>query len=96
MATIDIRRAHSFDKTTAKQKAETLARGMEEKLGLAWKWAGDEIHFNAPSGMAKGTNGKVIVGEKEVHVAVDLPFMLKAMKGKIESKITEKLGEVLA
>ncbi|MBK8262528.1 MAG: polyhydroxyalkanoic acid system family protein [Nannocystis sp.] len=96
MATIDISRPHNFDKQTAKAKAEALAKGMQEKLGIEWRWAGDEIVFNAPSGMAKGTNGKVVVLDKEVQVAVDLPFMLRAMKGKISDKITEKLGEVLA
>ncbi|MCB9565896.1 MAG: polyhydroxyalkanoic acid system family protein [Myxococcales bacterium] len=96
MATIDIRRPHSFDKETAKSKAESLAKSMQEKLGLQWSWQGDAIAFNAPSGMAKGTTGKVAVSEREVHVAVDLPFLLRAAKGKVESKITEKLDEILA
>jgi putative polyhydroxyalkanoate system protein len=92
MATIDISKAHTLSLDDAKQRAEELAKGMESKLGLAWKWEGDTIHFNAPSGAAKGTTGTVAVSSKEIRVAVDLPFMLRVMKGTIEDKIKEKLA----
>jgi putative polyhydroxyalkanoate system protein len=91
MATIDIARAHTLPLESARQKAEELAKGMESKLGLSWKWEGNTIHFDAPSGAAKGTKGTVAVNEREVRVAVDLPFMLRVMKGTIEEKIQEKL-----
>lgn len=94
MATIDISKAHSLSIDDAKKKAEDLAKGMESKLGLAWKWEGNTIHFNAPSGAAKGTTGTVAVSDKEVRVAVDLPFMLRVMKGTIEDKIKEKLAQL--
>ena len=93
---IDIRRPHSFDKATAREKAESLADGMKEKLGLVWDWKGDVIEFKAPSGMAKGTKGTVAVSDKEVHVAVFLPLLLRAAKGTVESKITEKLDKILS
>jgi putative polyhydroxyalkanoate system protein len=60
-----------------------------------WKWEGDVIVFDAPSGAAKGTKGKVSVANSEVRVEVDLPFMLRMLKGTIESKIEEKLGQLL-
>jgi putative polyhydroxyalkanoate system protein len=95
MATIEISRSHSLPKEEAKQKAEELAKSMETKLGLAWKWVGDNVEFHAPSGAAKGTKGVVRVLEKAVEVSVDLPFMLKMMKGTIEEKIQEKLRAIL-
>jgi len=94
--TIDIRRPHSFDKETARAKAESLADGMKEKLGLVWAWKGDAIEFNAPSGMAKGTKGAVAVSDKEVHVTVFMPLLLRAAKGTVERKITEKLDKILS
>jgi putative polyhydroxyalkanoate system protein len=94
MATIDISKAHSLQIDDAKKKAEDLAKGMEQKLGLSWKWEGNTIHFNAPNGAAKGTTGTVAVTDKEVRVAVDLPFMLRVMKGTIEDKIKEKLAQI--
>jgi putative polyhydroxyalkanoate system protein len=95
MATIDISKAHTLSKDDAKKKAEELAKSMEEKLGIVWRWDGDSIRFEAPSGAAKGTKGEVAVTDKEVRVAIDLPFMLKMMKGTIESKVHDKLNQVL-
>jgi putative polyhydroxyalkanoate system protein len=95
MATIDIRRAHTLDKDEARKRAEQLAKGLEEKLGIRWRWEGDQIHFDAPSGAAKGTSGKVSVDTSAVRVEVDLPFLLKAIKGTVESKINSKLDQLV-
>src|SRR3954466_13059162 len=95
MATIDIKRPHTLDKDEAKRRAEALAKGLETKLGLRWKWDGDLIRFDAPSGAAKGATGVVSVDTQQVRVEVDLPFLLRAVKGTIESKINKKLDELL-
>jgi putative polyhydroxyalkanoate system protein len=95
MATIDIRRAHALDKDEAKRRAEALAKGMEEKLGIRWHWEGNQIRFDAPSGAAKGATGTVHVNPSDVRVEVDLPFLLRAVKGTVESKITQKLDDLL-
>ncbi|WP_437327445.1 polyhydroxyalkanoic acid system family protein [Sorangium sp. So ce381] len=95
MATIDIRRQHALTKDEARKRAEELARGMEDKLGIQWRWDGDVIRFDAPGGAAKGTKGLVRVEASAVHVEIDLPFLLKAMKGMVESKVNDKLDAVL-
>lgn len=95
MATIDIRRAHSLSDADARVKAEELARTMEQKLGLSWAWKGDAIEFEAASGPAKGTKGKVSLPPGEVRVEIDLPFLLKAMKSMIEDKVKTKLDSSL-
>ena len=95
MATIDITRGHSLPLDDAKKKAEELAKGMADKFGIVWKWEGNTIRFDAPSGAAKGTKGEVAVTEKDVRVAIDLPFMLKMMKGTIEGKVREKLDALV-
>jgi len=95
MATIDISRPHALTKEEAKNRAEELAKSMQEKLGIVWSWVGDAIEFKAPSGAAKGAEGKVRVSDRDVRVEVDLPFMLKMMKGTIESRIQEKLKALL-
>jgi putative polyhydroxyalkanoate system protein len=95
MATIDISKAHSLPLAEAKSKAEELAKGMQSRLGLDYKWEGDTIHFNAPSGTAKGTKGEVAVTDKTVRVIVDLPFLLRVMKGTIEEKINDQLKKLL-
>ncbi len=91
MATIDIRRSHTLSLEDARKKAEDIAKAMETKLGIAWKWDGDTIHFDAKSGAAKGTTGVLTVTQKDVRVEIDLPFLLRVMKGTIEDKVKEKL-----
>jgi putative polyhydroxyalkanoate system protein len=95
MATVDIRRSHSLSKDEAKKRAEDLARELETKLGLQWRWEGDHIRFEAPSGAAKGTTGSVEVTDSIVRVQVDLPFLLRVLRGKVESKVNEKLDKLL-
>jgi putative polyhydroxyalkanoate system protein len=94
MATIDITRSHGLAKDAARSQAEELAKSLETKFNLAWKWVGDTIHFDAPSGPAKGTKGEVHVADNSVRVAIDLPFLLKAFKGTIEEKVNEKLAKM--
>lgn len=95
MATIDIRRSHTLGIEVAKTRAETLAKGMESKLGIRWKWAGDQIKFDAPSGAAKGATGSVSVDDANVRVEIDLPFLLRAVKGTIESRVNDELNKLM-
>lgn len=96
MATIDIRRNHSLTPDQLRARAEELAKAMEEKLGIRWRWDGDQqIKFDAPSGAAKGTTGVVNLSPSSVHVAIDLPFLLRALKGSVESRVNQKLDDVI-
>ncbi len=94
MATIDITRKHGLAKDAARTHAEGLAKSLESKFNLTWKWVGDAIHFEAPSGPAKGTKGEVHVQDASIRVAIDLPFLLRAFKGTIEEKVNEKLAKM--
>ena len=91
MATIEMEKKHTLGKEEARKKAEELADKMKEKLGIEWAWSGDRINFEAKSGAAKGSKGHVNVSDSAIRVEVDLPFMLRPLKGMVESKIKEKL-----
>jgi putative polyhydroxyalkanoate system protein len=95
MATIDVNRKHSLPKDEAKKRAEDLAKSMQQKLDLEWRWDGDRIVFEAPRGAAKGTKGSVDVTESNVRVQIDLPFMMRVLKGTVEAKVNEKLAQLL-
>ena len=95
MATIDVRRNHALSKDEAKRRAEDLAKTMQQKLDLEWRWEGDRIVFEAPRGAAKGTKGTVDVSDKDVRVQIDLPLLMRVMKGTVESKVSEKLSQLL-
>lgn len=95
MATIDISRSHSLGLDAAKQRAEQLANDLKERMGIQWRWEGDTIRFSADGGPAKGTTGSVAVATSQVRIEIDLPFLLKAMKGTIAAKVEDKLGKLL-
>jgi putative polyhydroxyalkanoate system protein len=95
MAIIDVRRNHSLPKDEAKKRAEDLARSMQQKLELEWRWEGDRIVFEAPRGAAKGTKGSVEVTGSDVRVQIDLPFLMRVLKGTVEAKVNEKLAQLL-
>ena len=96
MATIDVKRSHNKSMDEMKKRAETLARKMEEKFSIQWKWDGDHIQFDTPSGAAKGTKGQVVVKETSVQVQIDLPFLLRAFKGKIGDKVEQYVKEAVS
>jgi putative polyhydroxyalkanoate system protein len=95
MATIDIRRAHTVGMDDAKAKAEQLAKEMKAKFDLDWSWEGDKIRFKSERGVAKGTSGQVTVTPAEVRVEIDLPLLLRALKGTISSRVNETLDTLL-
>lgn len=94
MATIEMEKRHTLSKDEARKKAEDLADKMKEKIGIEWAWSGDTIKFEAKSGAAKGAKGKVDVTDSLIRIEVDLPFMLRPLKGMVESKIKEKLDAI--
>jgi putative polyhydroxyalkanoate system protein len=95
MSTIDITQGHSLPKDEAKKRAEELAKSLETRFSLKWHWDGDAIRFDAPGGPAKGTKGEVSVTDAAVRVQIDLPFLLKMLKGTVEAKVHEKLKQLL-
>ena len=95
MATIDIRKSHTLSLDEAKKRAENLAKDLEGQMGIRWSWEGNRIKFDAPSGAAKGASGFVTVDASAVRVEIDLPFLLRAVKGTIEGKVNEKLNKAL-
>ncbi len=95
MSTIDISRSHTLSRDEARRRAEEFAKTMQARFDLSWSWDGDRIVFEAPRGAAKGTRGSVDVSDKDVRVQIDLPFLLRMLKSTVESKVHEKLGQLL-
>ena len=89
MATIDISRAHKLGKDEARKRANTILEKMKSSAGIKGEWRGDNFDIQAP---AKGT---FFVTENNVRIELDLPFMLRPLKGKIEEKINEEFDKSL-
>lgn len=88
MATIDITRKHSAGKDKAREVAESIAERLKDKIGITYRWAGDDLNFERT-----GAKGTIHVADDSVRVEVDLKMMLRPMKGKIEGKIHQYLDE---
>ena len=94
MATIEQHKAHTLGKEGARKKAEEIADQLKAKLNMEWAWTGDTINFAAKSGAAKGTKGTVDVTDSDITVKIDLPLMLRMLKGMVEGKVKEKLDTI--
>jgi putative polyhydroxyalkanoate system protein len=95
MSTIRIRRAHGLPSAQVRRTAETLARRIEQRHAVRWRWDGDAIELSAPPGPASGARGRVTVGEGDVAIEIHLPLALFPLKGMVERRLTAKLDEIL-
>ena len=91
MADIDIRRTHHMAHASAKKAADTIADHLGRKFGLRGDWEGDTLNFQGT-----GVTGSLHVGPEELRITATLGFLLKAMKGSIESAVKRELDEILA
>lgn len=91
MATIEVRRATDISKAEAKRRAESLARKMEARLGIDWRWKGDLMLFDANRGAVRGMRGSVSVDGSSVRVALDLPQGMRVYKCHVEDRLVDEL-----
>ena len=89
MATIDINRSHALGTEEAKKRANQVLERLKSSAGVKGEWKGDVFEIQAP---AKGT---FTVGASNVRIEIDLPFVMRPLKGKIESKINDELDTSL-
>ncbi len=90
MAVIDIRRAHQISIKAAKAAVEKVAQVIAREYGVAHNWNGDELHFER-----SGVKGRIAVAKNDVHVRVELGFMMSALKPVIEREIERRLDEYI-
>ena len=89
MATIEMSRNHQLGKAEARKRAEQILTKMSSSYGITGAWSGDIFSITAPA------KGAFTVAETAVQITLDLPFLLRPLKGKIESKITEEFDRTL-
>lgn len=90
MATIDIRHPHKTTLADARDRTrKLLAAFAEEKRELikSIEWL-DETSAVAHG---RGFEGRFKVTEREVQVAIDLSFLTRPFKGKVESRLMQRI-----
>lgn len=89
MADIEITRDHTLGLEGARAAARTMQDDLSRKFGLTGSWKGDTLHFERP-----GVNGSLTIGAGTLHLSMSLGFMLKAMRGSIESSVRHELDRL--
>jgi len=91
MSAITIERAHSRGLDAAKQEAEALAVDLSEKFGLKYRWAGETLEFKG-----SGAKGLMQCKEDEISLRLELSFVLRPFKTRIEQEIHKYLDAFAA
>jgi putative polyhydroxyalkanoate system protein len=91
MAVIDIRRPHKSSVKSAKTAVERVAKAIVKEYGIAHRWVGDQLDFDR-----SGVKGHITVSKSDIHVRVELGFMMSALKPVIEREIQRQLDEHVA
>lgn len=82
MASIEILRSHSKPVKDAKKSVDRVAKHIADKFDVESRWDGNTLHFNR-----SGVDGSIAVSAKQIHVSVNLSFMLMMIKGSVEKEI---------
>jgi putative polyhydroxyalkanoate system protein len=89
MADINISRSHTLGKDEAKTRANQVLDRLKSQ-GIEGAWNGYTFNITKP---AKGT---FAITDTNVTVALDLPFLMRALKGTIEDRVKKELDRSLA
>jgi putative polyhydroxyalkanoate system protein len=91
MADIDLHRVHNLGLKAARAAADRMAEHLGRRFDLKGAWEGNVLRFERP-----GVTGSLAVDDKDLRLSVSLGFLLKAMKGSIESAIAHELDTLFA
>jgi putative polyhydroxyalkanoate system protein len=86
MSNINIFARHAMELEAAQSAADELAGDLAAKFDIDYGWDGDFIHFERP-----GVDGKIEVGEENIHVQARLGILLLFLKNRIEDEICDYL-----
>ncbi len=91
MADISLSKQHGLELSDAQDKVGEIIGAIESEFGNLVS----DISWNSDRTVAdlkgKGFTGKFKVDEKEVGIDINLKLFAKPLKGKVESKIKEKM-----
>jgi putative polyhydroxyalkanoate system protein len=91
MAVIDIRREHGKSLKSAKAAVERVAQKIAQEYGIDHHWDGNKLQFDR-----SGVKGHITVAKDELHVRVELGFLMGALRSTIQREIERTLDEHLA
>lgn len=91
MNQISIKRRHDVGLLRARQLSEKMARELQQRYGLRWRWEGDRLKFSNAS-----ARGFLDVDDVLVKLELRLGLTLMAFAPVMEQSIRKELDEVIA
>lgn len=88
MPSIEIKRKHDKTLAEGRKAIERVARHIAEKFDVKWGWEANTLHFQR-----SGVDGHIALSAKQVHVTVNLGFLLMAIRSSVEREIHRYLDE---
>ena len=88
MGKIIIARSHGRGLDAARAEAEALAEDLAEKFGLKYRWVEDTLEFKG-----SGARGEMCCAEDEISLSLELSFVLRPFKTRIEQEVHKYLDE---
>lgn len=89
MPDIEVHRDHGLGLDGARAAADRMMQSLAGRFGLRGAWDGNVLKFER-----QGVHGHLSVGERHLHLTVTLGFLLKAMRGPIESAVERELNQL--
>lgn len=86
MATIHIKKSHNQDMAHARTHADETVEALADKFGVKYQWDGDTVKFKGA-----GAKGYMSIDHGQVEVKMELSFMLRPFKSRIEDEINRHL-----
>jgi putative polyhydroxyalkanoate system protein len=91
-ADIHIKRNHNFSADDLRARVTKAAEKLSTNYGVKTEWKGNtHLAFTAT-----GVKGGIDLKDKEIEVKVELNFLTRALKGKIEEGVNKALDKELA
>lgn len=88
MSVIHISRPHNQDLAHAKVYAEEIAQSLSDKFGVKYRWDDLTVSFKGA-----GAKGRMTIEHQELEIHMELSFMLRPFKGRIEQEIHRHLDD---
>jgi len=89
MSVIRVNRPHSLVLEKARALAEELVVNLAQEFGVKYHWEDETVKFKGA-----GAKGHMTVLADRVELKMELGFLLKPFKSKIENSIKRRLDEV--
>lgn len=84
MAHITFTRPHALGTAEVRGRIEQVAERLADRLGGRWRWQGEQAVCEA-----RGAKACVAYDETTISIEVDLPLLMRPMRGALEAKLEE-------